>query len=122
MAPHNPWDNTAPHNLVESSLNEVTTIRGELQDLVAQDGIEKSVALSIMRLHHRMEAAVMSMQGVYIREIDRLDHSLEQVTLKSEVNGLTLRQQGNEQQIRHLQSVNEQLHTLATAPSVVRKR
>lgn len=118
---HDPPD-IPSNNSANESLDQVETIRHELQELVSQDGIEKSVALAIMRLYHRMEATTMSMRGVYLREIDRLHHSIDQVNLKSEVNGLTLRQHGNEEQIRQLQSVNEQLQTLAAAPSVTRKR
>ena len=83
----NPFDETPPTALD----GPCSDLRGELEALVAHEGIPKDLALSIVRLHHRMEVVVMSMKAG--RELDRLNHTLERNALQSEINSLTLRLQ-----------------------------
>lgn len=101
---------------LQSPLEEVKRIRHDLETLVSQESIVKEVALEIMKLHHNMERCINQMQRSYIRESDRLQYALEQVSLKSEVNGLALRQKAKDEEILQLQSENEQLHILTSAP------
>ena len=105
-----------PSPKVKHFLDEVQKIREDLEKLVGQESVVKEMALEIMKLHHKMENCITRMQTSYIRESDRLHHALEQVNLKWEVDGLALRQKAKDEEILFLQSENEQLQTLASAP------
>ena len=97
------------------STDDVARIRAELEALVCDESIGKEVALQIMRLHHRMESCIVNIQTIHLREIDRLHNSLDQSSLKSEVDSLTMRQTIKDNEIEHLRAENEQLQQLAVA-------
>lgn len=115
---------SSPSNSVidlDIATGEVDTVREQLQALVSKEGIDKEVALTLTRLHHRMETVIVDMKATYAREIDRLNHALDQVGLKAEVDNLTLRQTSQAEHIRQLQADNEHLHNLTAASSSRRR-
>ena len=82
------------------------------------------MALELLKLHHRMEQHVGNMHSTYARELDRLNHALEQVSLKAEVDGLTLKQKVKDDERSKLQVEISQLEILASGgvPSSRKRR
>lgn len=95
---------------------EADAVRAEMGALVADDSVPKSLALAILTLQHRLDGAIASMHTAFVREIDRLHHSVDQVRLACEVDALTHRQAAHATQMRDLRALNEQLQALSEAP------
>lgn len=108
--PSSPIQDTA------NTISSISSIREELETIVSKDELSKQMAISIMKLHYKMESIVLHTQSLHYREVDRLTRALEHSGLKSEVDGLTLKQEVKDHEIMKLRSENEQLHTLMEPP------
>ena len=80
-----------------------------MESILKNEKIDKTIALAVLNIQRRYESLISSMEARYVRQLDKLTNSLENASLRSELDTLSRTSQQDKMRISELEEVNQQL-------------